>query len=175
MYFNNSLCGFWFGLTWFSFFLFFLDDTIICLMVVEWLFQKYLFPPGQQSSWQRGDSRGSWSISHHIWSLLVWPKILICIVKVSTTLVCLSVYLYFRFLLHAFSPAPFIAESLALWGFRGSSSPPFWVSLLAGQGDDVLGLQERYLPLGLEMYGCPRPATQKRKDLELLRKATGQQ
>ncbi|XP_004544397.3 cell surface hyaluronidase isoform X1 [Maylandia zebra] len=66
-------------------------------------------------------------------------------------------------------------ESLALWGFRGSSSPPFWVSLLAGQGDDVLGLQERYLPLGLEMYGCPRPATQKRKDLELLRKATGQQ
>uniref|UniRef100_A0A3Q4IEG6 hyaluronoglucosaminidase n=1 Tax=Neolamprologus brichardi TaxID=32507 RepID=A0A3Q4IEG6_NEOBR len=64
---------------------------------------------------------------------------------------------------------------LALWGFRGSSSPPFWVSLLAGQGDDVLGLQERYLPLGLEMYGCPRPATQKRKDLELLRKATGQQ
>uniref|UniRef100_A0AAX7SH87 hyaluronoglucosaminidase n=1 Tax=Astatotilapia calliptera TaxID=8154 RepID=A0AAX7SH87_ASTCA len=68
-----------------------------------------------------------------------------------------------------------IPNSLALWGFRGSSSPPFWVSLLAGQGDDVLGLQERYLPLGLEMYGCPRPATQKRKDLELLRKATGQQ
>lgn len=66
-------------------------------------------------------------------------------------------------------------ESLALWGFRGGSSSPFWVSLLAGQGDDVLGLEERYLPLGLEMYGCPRPATQKRKDLELLKIATGQQ
>uniref|UniRef100_A0A669ERK0 hyaluronoglucosaminidase n=1 Tax=Oreochromis niloticus TaxID=8128 RepID=A0A669ERK0_ORENI len=72
-------------------------------------------------------------------------------------------------------PPPFIAESLALWGFRGGSSSPFWVSLLAGQGDDVLGLEERYLPLGLEMYGCPRPATQKRKDLELLKIVTGQQ
>ncbi|XP_030593634.1 cell surface hyaluronidase [Archocentrus centrarchus] len=66
-------------------------------------------------------------------------------------------------------------ESLAFWGFQGDSLPPFWVSLLAGQGDDFLGLQERYLPLGLEMYGCLQPATQQRKDLELLRKATGQQ
>ncbi|XP_061584916.1 cell surface hyaluronidase [Cololabis saira] len=63
-------------------------------------------------------------------------------------------------------------ESLALWGFQGGSSPPSWVSLQAGQGDDDLGLQERYLPLGLEVYGCLPPAAQTRKDLELLKKAT---
>lgn len=66
-------------------------------------------------------------------------------------------------------------ESLALWGFLGGSSPPSWVSLQAAQGNDFLGLQERYLPLGLEVYGCLPPATQTRKDLELLKKATGQQ
>ncbi|KAM9393439.1 cell surface hyaluronidase [Pholidichthys leucotaenia] len=66
-------------------------------------------------------------------------------------------------------------ERLALWGFLGgSSSPPPWVSLQAGQGDNVKGLQERYLPLGLEIYGCsPPPAGQIRRDLELLKKATG--
>ncbi|KAM3867966.1 cell surface hyaluronidase [Diretmus argenteus] len=66
-------------------------------------------------------------------------------------------------------------ESLALWGFRGGSSPPPWVFLQAGQGDEVLGLQERYLPLGLEAYGCPPPGDQIRKDLELLKTATGLQ
>uniref|UniRef100_A0A1A8FZ47 Transmembrane protein 2 n=2 Tax=Nothobranchius korthausae TaxID=1143690 RepID=A0A1A8FZ47_9TELE len=66
-------------------------------------------------------------------------------------------------------------ESLAMWGLLGGSSSPPWVSLQAGQGDDVLGLQERYLPLALESYGCPPPAPQTRKDLELLRKATGLQ
>ncbi|XP_076020860.1 cell surface hyaluronidase [Genypterus blacodes] len=66
-------------------------------------------------------------------------------------------------------------ESLALWGFLGGSSPPPWVSLQTAQGDELLGLQERYLPLGLEAYGCPPPASQTRKDLELLQKATGQQ
>lgn len=65
--------------------------------------------------------------------------------------------------------------SLALWGFQGGSSTPPWVSLQAGQGDEVLGLQERYLPLGLQAYGCTPPAAQKRKDLELLKKATGLQ
>ncbi|XP_068461337.1 cell surface hyaluronidase [Clinocottus analis] len=65
-------------------------------------------------------------------------------------------------------------ESLALWGFRGSSPPPPWVSLQAGQGDEFLGLQERYLPLGLEAYGCTPPGDQMRKDLELLKIATGQ-
>ncbi|KAF0033406.1 hypothetical protein F2P81_013472 [Scophthalmus maximus] len=66
-------------------------------------------------------------------------------------------------------------ESLALWGFQGGSSPPSWVSLLAGQGDDFLRLQERYLPLGLEAYSCTPPTAHTRKDLELLRKATGLQ
>ncbi|XP_018524816.1 cell surface hyaluronidase [Lates calcarifer] len=66
-------------------------------------------------------------------------------------------------------------ESLALWGFQGGSSPPSWVSLRTGQGDDFMGLQERYLPLGLEAYGCTAPAAQRRKDLELLKKATGLQ
>ncbi|XP_034004542.1 cell surface hyaluronidase [Trematomus bernacchii] len=66
-------------------------------------------------------------------------------------------------------------ESLALWGFQGGSPPPPWVWLQAGQDDEVLGLQERYLPLGLEAHGCTPPAAQTRKDLELLKKATGQQ
>ncbi|XP_037338853.2 cell surface hyaluronidase [Pungitius pungitius] len=64
-------------------------------------------------------------------------------------------------------------ESLALWGFRGSSPPPPWVSLQAGQEDMFLGLQERYLPLGLDEYGCRPPEVQTRKDLELLKIATG--
>ncbi|XP_034025896.1 cell surface hyaluronidase [Thalassophryne amazonica] len=66
-------------------------------------------------------------------------------------------------------------ESLALWGFHGSSPAPPWVSLQSGEGKELLGLQERYLPLGLEMYGCSPPAAQTRKDLELLKKATGLQ
>lgn len=66
-------------------------------------------------------------------------------------------------------------ESLALWGYQGGSSPPPWVSLQTGQGDEFLGLQERYLPLGLEAYGCTPPAAQTRKDLELLKIATGLQ
>ncbi|XP_029960384.1 cell surface hyaluronidase [Salarias fasciatus] len=66
-------------------------------------------------------------------------------------------------------------ESLALWGFLGGPSPPPWVSLQAGEGDDAPGPQERYLPLGLELYGCSPPAAQTRNDLELLKKATGQQ
>ncbi|KAA8592395.1 hypothetical protein FQN60_017850 [Etheostoma spectabile] len=66
-------------------------------------------------------------------------------------------------------------ESLALWGFQGGSSPPPWVLLQAGQGEEFLGLQERYLPLGLEAYGCTPPAPHTRKDLELLKIATGLQ
>uniref|UniRef100_A0A8C5GDL4 hyaluronoglucosaminidase n=1 Tax=Gouania willdenowi TaxID=441366 RepID=A0A8C5GDL4_GOUWI len=66
-------------------------------------------------------------------------------------------------------------DTLAFWGFHGSSSPPSWVSLQAGEGDHFLGLQERFLPLSLELYGCLPPAAQTRKDLELLKKTTGQQ
>ncbi|XP_054628845.1 cell surface hyaluronidase isoform X1 [Dunckerocampus dactyliophorus] len=67
-------------------------------------------------------------------------------------------------------------ESLALWAFQRSTPPPPWVWLYAGQEDNILGLQERYLPLGLEAYGCSPSATQNtRKDLELLNEATGLQ
>uniref|UniRef100_A0A8C3GAH0 hyaluronoglucosaminidase n=1 Tax=Cyclopterus lumpus TaxID=8103 RepID=A0A8C3GAH0_CYCLU len=76
---------------------------------------------------------------------------------------------------HTLLLLPLTAESLALWGFQGSSSPPPWVSLQAGQGDEFLGLQERYLPLGLDAYGCTPPEAQMRKDLELLKIATGRQ
>lgn len=64
------------------------------------------------------------------------------------------------------------AECLALWGFRGISPPPTWVSLQTGQGDEFLGLLERYLPMNLETYGCALHAAQSRKDLELLKTAT---
>ncbi|CAB1321653.1 unnamed protein product, partial [Coregonus sp. 'balchen'] len=64
-------------------------------------------------------------------------------------------------------------ESLVFWGFQGGSAPPPWASILAGQGEEGLGLQERYLPLGLEAYGCTQTST--RRDMELLRTATGPQ
>ncbi|XP_029618217.1 cell surface hyaluronidase [Salmo trutta] len=64
-------------------------------------------------------------------------------------------------------------ESLVFWGFQGGSFPPPWASILAGQGEEGLGLQERYLPLGLEAYGCTQTSTRTRKDMELLRTATG--
>ncbi|XP_061623290.1 cell surface hyaluronidase isoform X2 [Phyllopteryx taeniolatus] len=65
-------------------------------------------------------------------------------------------------------------ESVALWAFQGSTSPPPWVSLQAGQRDDIPGPQERFLPLALKAYGCPPPAVQQtRRDLELLDQAIG--
>ncbi|KAM8866345.1 cell surface hyaluronidase isoform 1-T2 [Synchiropus picturatus] len=68
-------------------------------------------------------------------------------------------------------------ESLALWGFRSSSSgspspPPPWVSLQAGHGEEILGALERYLPLGLEAYGCTPSAAETHPDTQLLRRAT---
>lgn len=66
-------------------------------------------------------------------------------------------------------------ESVALWAFQGATSPPPWVLLQASQGKDFLGVQERYLPLALEMYGCSQPGAPTRKDLELLKIATGLQ
>uniref|UniRef100_A0A8C8K761 hyaluronoglucosaminidase n=1 Tax=Oncorhynchus tshawytscha TaxID=74940 RepID=A0A8C8K761_ONCTS len=66
-----------------------------------------------------------------------------------------------------------LTESLVFWGFQGGSAPPPWASILVGQGEEGLGLQERYLPLGLEAYGCTQTST--RRDLELLRTATGPQ
>lgn len=64
------------------------------------------------------------------------------------------------------------AECLAVWGFRGVSPSPPWVSLQTGQGDEFLGLLERYLPMNLESYSCSPRSAQSRKDLELLRTAT---
>lgn len=69
----------------------------------------------------------------------------------------------------------FPPESLGLWGFQGDSPSPSWVSLQSGEGEDVLELQERYIPLNLEVYGCLPPTAHARKDLELLRKSTGLQ
>lgn len=66
-------------------------------------------------------------------------------------------------------------ESAALWAFQGVSAPPPWVCLQTSQGDEFLGVQERYLPLTLEMYGCPQSGAHIRKDLELLKRATGTQ
>ncbi|KAM4616956.1 cell surface hyaluronidase [Polymixia lowei] len=66
-------------------------------------------------------------------------------------------------------------DCLAFLGFHGDSPPPPWVSLQLGHGNEVLGLQEHYLPMGLEAYGCPKPETQTRKDLELLKTAVGLQ
>ncbi|KAL0979652.1 hypothetical protein UPYG_G00187820 [Umbra pygmaea] len=63
-------------------------------------------------------------------------------------------------------------ESIAFWGYQGGSAPLPWASLLAGQGEAELGLKERYLPLGLEAYGCTQPSPRTRRDLELLRNAT---
>lgn len=66
-------------------------------------------------------------------------------------------------------------ESIMFWGFQGGPASTPWASLLSSQGEEALGLQERYLPLGLEAYGCPQSGRSPRRDLELLRTATGQQ
>ncbi|XP_077571420.1 cell surface hyaluronidase isoform X2 [Stigmatopora nigra] len=67
-------------------------------------------------------------------------------------------------------------ESVALWAFHGNASPPPWVCLKTGDGDLVLGPQERYLPLALPAYGCPPSVGQQtRRDLQLLKRATGSQ
>ncbi|XP_076127565.1 cell surface hyaluronidase [Alosa pseudoharengus] len=64
--------------------------------------------------------------------------------------------------------------SLAFFGLRSGSSYPPWITLLSAQGEEGLGVQERYLPLALEEYGCPQAGPPKRKDLDLLRKALNQ-
>ncbi|XP_043095672.1 cell surface hyaluronidase [Puntigrus tetrazona] len=67
--------------------------------------------------------------------------------------------------------------AIALFGFlgQGGPSPQPWSALLASQDTNVLGLQERFIPLSLEEYSCPPqkdPPT--RTDLELLRKSLSQ-
>ncbi|XP_067084353.1 cell surface hyaluronidase [Osmerus mordax] len=66
-------------------------------------------------------------------------------------------------------------ESLVFWGFQGGPTRVPWVSLLSSQGEEAVGLQELYIPLGLEAYGCPQAGRTPRRDVELLRAATGRQ
>ncbi|KAL2091959.1 hypothetical protein ACEWY4_011757 [Coilia grayii] len=64
--------------------------------------------------------------------------------------------------------------SVVVFGLKGSSFLPPWFTLLSAQGEEGLGLQERYLPLALEEYGCTPPGPPKRRDLDLLKKALNQ-
>lgn len=123
---------------------------------------------GPWYSWQQEVGLKVWSILHRIWSHWVSPKLRIWAVKVcykkKVTRLAGSEFSSLLLFLNA--------DCLAVWGFRGVSPSPPWVSLQTGQGDEVLGLLERYLPMSLETYGCAPPAAQSRKDLELLKKAT---
>ncbi|XP_048788468.1 cell surface hyaluronidase isoform X2 [Lagopus muta] len=61
--------------------------------------------------------------------------------------------------------------SVAFLGFRGNFKPS-WIKLFtspAGHGQIQI---EKYIPLQLEEYGCTRAIKSRRKDLELLKKAT---
>ena len=69
-----------------------------------------------------------------------------------------------------FSPHP---ESLVFWGFQGGPTRVPWAFLLSSQGEESVGTQERYIPLGLEAYGCSQAGRSPRRDMELLRAATG--
>ncbi|XP_009957370.1 PREDICTED: transmembrane protein 2 isoform X2 [Leptosomus discolor] len=61
--------------------------------------------------------------------------------------------------------------SLAFLGFRGNFKPS-WIKLFTGPAEHRLVQIEKYIPLQLEEYGCTRAIKSRRKDLELLKKAT---
>uniref|UniRef100_A0A8U7NCF4 hyaluronoglucosaminidase n=1 Tax=Corvus moneduloides TaxID=1196302 RepID=A0A8U7NCF4_CORMO len=61
--------------------------------------------------------------------------------------------------------------SLAFLGFRGNIKPS-WIKLLTSPAGHGLVQIEKYIPLQLEEYGCARAIKSRRKDLELLKKAT---
>ncbi|XP_009884699.1 PREDICTED: transmembrane protein 2 isoform X2 [Charadrius vociferus] len=61
--------------------------------------------------------------------------------------------------------------SLAFLGFRGNFKPS-WIKLFTGPAGHGLVQIEKYIPLQLEEYGCARAIKNRRKDLELLKKAT---
>ncbi|XP_010115050.1 PREDICTED: transmembrane protein 2 isoform X2 [Chlamydotis macqueenii] len=61
--------------------------------------------------------------------------------------------------------------SLAFLGFRGNFKPS-WIKLFTGPAGHGLIQIEKYIPLQLEEYGCARAIKSRRKDLELLKKAT---
>ncbi|NWY53351.1 TMEM2 hyaluronidase, partial [Chionis minor] len=60
---------------------------------------------------------------------------------------------------------------LAFLGFRGNFKPS-WIKLFTGPAGHGLVQIEKYIPLQLEEYGCARAIKSRRKDLELLKKAT---
>ncbi|XP_074022011.1 cell surface hyaluronidase CEMIP2 isoform X2 [Numenius arquata] len=64
--------------------------------------------------------------------------------------------------------------SLAFLGFRGNFKPS-WIKLFTGPAGHGLVQIEKYIPLQLEEYGCARAIKSRRKDLELLKKATRSQ
>ncbi|XP_009817320.2 inactive cell surface hyaluronidase CEMIP2 isoform X2 [Gavia stellata] len=61
--------------------------------------------------------------------------------------------------------------SLAFLGFRGNFKPS-WIKLFTSPAGHGLVHIEKYIPLQLEEYGCARAMKSRRKDLELLKKAT---
>ncbi|XP_013049967.3 cell surface hyaluronidase CEMIP2 [Anser cygnoides] len=61
--------------------------------------------------------------------------------------------------------------SLAFLGFRGTFKPS-WIKLFTSPAGHGLVQIEKYIPLQLEEYGCARAIKSRRKDLELLKKAT---
>ncbi|XP_030325687.1 cell surface hyaluronidase isoform X4 [Strigops habroptila] len=61
--------------------------------------------------------------------------------------------------------------SVAFLGFRGNFKPS-WIKLFTGPAGHGLVQIEKYIPLQLEEYGCARAVKSRRKDLELLKKAT---
>ncbi|XP_031413153.1 cell surface hyaluronidase, partial [Meleagris gallopavo] len=61
--------------------------------------------------------------------------------------------------------------SVAFLGFRGNFKPS-WIKLFTSPAGHGLIQIEKYIPLQLEEYGCTRAIKSRRKDLELLNKAT---
>ncbi|XP_031464614.1 cell surface hyaluronidase [Phasianus colchicus] len=61
--------------------------------------------------------------------------------------------------------------SVAFLGFRGNFKPS-WIKLFTSPAGHGLIQIEKYIPLQLEEYGCTRAIKSRRKDLELLKKAT---
>ncbi|XP_068782022.1 inactive cell surface hyaluronidase CEMIP2 isoform X1 [Struthio camelus] len=61
--------------------------------------------------------------------------------------------------------------SMAFLGFKGNFKPS-WIKLFTGPAGQGLVQIEKYIPLQLEEYGCARAIKSRRKDLELLKKAT---
>ncbi|XP_025919832.1 cell surface hyaluronidase isoform X2 [Apteryx rowi] len=61
--------------------------------------------------------------------------------------------------------------SMAFLGFKGNFKPS-WIKLFTSPAGQGLVQIEKYIPLQLEEYGCARAIKSRRKDLELLKKAT---